>query len=228
MAQPGSALVWGASGRPFKSARPDHFVKSVNNVFTDFFYLVFSHIRCNYLTGDYKFYKLTAYHFASTPYRCSGMPRLVGNMLKNTAAPSERRVDMDFIRWKDDYSVQVREIDEQHKKLISLINRLADAMKVGKGRDVLETVLTEMVDYTVYHFEMEEKLFQQHGYPDYEKHKQIHTAFASKAQELKSAFDAGNTKISVDVMLILSNWLNNHILEEDKRYGPYLNGKGVR
>jgi len=200
----------------------------VNNVFTDFFYLVFSHIRCNYLTGDYKFYKLTAYHFASTPYRCSGMPRLVGNMLKNTAAPSERRVDMDFIRWKDDYSVQVREIDEQHKKLISLINRLADAMKVGKGRDVLETVLTEMVDYTVYHFEMEEKLFQQHGYPDYEKHKQIHTAFASKAQELKSAFDAGNTKISVDVMLILSNWLNNHILEEDKRYGPYLNGKGVR
>jgi hemerythrin len=135
---------------------------------------------------------------------------------------------VDFIRWKDEYSVQVEEIDEQHKKLFSLINRLADAMKIGKGRDVLDAVLTELVAYTEYHFNTEERLFEEHGYPEHEDHKQMHDDLVNKVQELKAAFDSGNTKISVDVMLLLSNWLNNHILEVDKRYGPYLNDKGVQ
>lgn len=135
---------------------------------------------------------------------------------------------MDFIRWKEEYSVQVEEIDEQHKKLFSIINRLADAMKIGKGRDVLDAVLTELVAYTEYHFNTEERLFEKHGYPEHEDHKQMHDDLVNKAQDLKAAFDSGNTKISVDVMLLLSNWLNNHILEVDKRYGPYLKGKGVQ
>ena len=135
---------------------------------------------------------------------------------------------MKFIRWKDAYSVHIEEIDEQHKKLIGIINHLADAMKVGKGRDVLDTVLKELVAYTEYHFGTEERLFQEHGYPEHEDHKQMHDDLVNKAQELKKAFDKGNTKISVDVMLLLSNWLNNHILEVDKKYTPFLRGKGVQ
>jgi hemerythrin len=135
---------------------------------------------------------------------------------------------MDFIRWKEAYSVQVQEIDEQHKKLFSLINHLADAMKVGKGRDVLAVVLTELVDYTDYHFKTEELLFQQHEYPDFEKHKRMHDDLTGKARSLKASFDGGNTKLSVDLMLLLSNWLNDHILREDRKYGPYLNSKGVQ
>ncbi len=134
---------------------------------------------------------------------------------------------MDFIKWKEAYSVKVEEIDAQHKKLIGLINQMADAMSIGRGRDVLSTVLTELVDYTVYHFNTEERLFQQYGYPEYKKHKKIHAALAGKTRELKESFDRGNKQISIDVMLFLSNWLNNHILEVDKKYGSFLNSKGV-
>jgi hemerythrin len=134
---------------------------------------------------------------------------------------------MDFIKWKAEYSVNVEVIDDQHKKLIGLINQMADAMSIGRGRDVLGTVLTELVDYTVYHFKTEERLFQQYGYPEYKKHKKIHAALTAKTRELKESFDGGNRQLSVDVMLFLSNWLNNHILEVDKKYGPFLNSKGV-
>ena len=134
---------------------------------------------------------------------------------------------MGLIKWNDHYSVNIGVVDEQHKKLIGLINQLYDAMRAGKGAEVLGPVLTELVEYTVYHFSAEEGLCRQYGYPGYEEHKRIHDDLTMKAKQLKTALDQGNNLISIDVMLFLSNWLNTHILEEDKRIGPFLNSKGV-
>ena len=134
---------------------------------------------------------------------------------------------MGFIKWNSNYSVNVSEIDKQHKKLIGLVNVIYDAMSVGKGREVLGPVLTELVNYTVYHFTTEELLFQQYGYPDYEKHKKIHDDLTARTKKLKETFDTGNKIITIDVMLFLSDWLNVHILNEDKKYGPFLNSKGI-
>ncbi len=135
---------------------------------------------------------------------------------------------MAFIKWNDNYSVKVSEVDNQHKKLIGLVNQLYDAMRAGKGREALEPVLTELVNYTAYHFSTEEQLFRDHGYPDFEKHKKIHDDLTRKARDLKKTFDQGNKMITIDVMLFLSNWWNIHILEEDKKYSDFLNSKGVR
>lgn len=134
---------------------------------------------------------------------------------------------MGFIKWNSNYSVNISEVDEQHKKLIGLVNDMYDAMSVGKGREVLGPVLTELVNYTVYHFATEERLFQQYGYPDYERHKKIHDDLTARTKKLKETFDTGNKTITIDVMLFLSDWLNVHILNEDKKYGPFLNSKGI-
>ncbi len=140
---------------------------------------------------------------------------------------NERISGMELIKWKDIFSVKVSEVDIQHKKLIGLINQLYDAMRIGKGREVLGSVLTELVHYTIYHFSTEERLFREYGYPEYDEHKQIHDDLTRKAKELKESFDRGNKMITIDVMLFLSNWLNVHILEVDKKYSEFLNSKGV-
>jgi hemerythrin len=132
---------------------------------------------------------------------------------------------MGLIKWNKFYSVHIEEIDNQHKRLIDLINRMYDAMKSGKGRDALSAVLAELVDYTVYHFETEERMFLQHGYAEYEAHKIIHDDLTRRTRELKDQLDRGNDLITMDVMLFLSNWLNVHILEVDKKYVPYLGSK---
>ncbi len=134
---------------------------------------------------------------------------------------------MGFIKWNSNYSVKIAEVDEQHKKLINLVNEMYDAMSVGKGREVLGPVLKELVDYTAYHFATEERLFREYGYADYEKHKKIHDELAAKTKKLKETFDQGNKMITIDVMLFLSDWLNVHILEEDKKYSHFLNANGV-
>jgi hemerythrin len=134
---------------------------------------------------------------------------------------------MGLITWHDYYSVNVQEIDSQHRKLIGLINRMYDAMKDHRAQEVMGTVLTELVEYTEYHFTAEEQLLQHNGYPEYEEHKQVHEALTSKARGLKQEFDQGNTAAARDVMLLLSNWLNVHILEVDRKYSGYLNSRGV-
>lgn len=134
---------------------------------------------------------------------------------------------MGLITWNDHYSVKVPEIDDQHKKLIALANQLYDAMRAGKGRDVLGPVLTELVDYTVYHFESEERLLRQHGYPEHDEHKEQHDSLAERARRFRDDFRQGQESRVMDVMLFLSNWLNVHILEVDKRYATFLSDKGV-
>ena len=63
---------------------------------------------------------------------------------------------MPLIEWNDTYSVGIKIIDEQHKKFFSIINTLFDAMKEGKGDELVETVLKELQDYVIYHFQSED------------------------------------------------------------------------
>jgi hemerythrin-like metal-binding protein len=135
---------------------------------------------------------------------------------------------MGFIKWNSRYAVHIEEVDRQHQKLIELINTLYDAMSVGRGKDVLGQVLSELAEYTTYHFDTEDRLFREYGYPDREHHGKEHDDLTAKTKTLKQAFDTGNKKLAIDVMLFLSNWLNDHILEEDKKYAQFLTSKGVR
>lgn len=135
---------------------------------------------------------------------------------------------MGLIKWNSFYSVHIDKIDEQHKKLIHLINEMYDAMKNGKGTDALGSILSELVEYTKYHFDTEEKLFLRYGYPEREAHSKVHDDLARRAKALKDQFDQGNESRAMDVMLFLSNWLNVHILEVDKKYVPYLGSKSAQ
>lgn len=135
---------------------------------------------------------------------------------------------MAIMKWDESMSVGVFIFDQQHKKLIGLINQLHDAMVVGKGKEVLGEVLTELIRYTEYHFKAEEKLFEQYAFPDVHKHTQEHAELTTKAKDLKNAFDSGKTMMSLETMNFLKNWLNNHIMKSDKLYGPFLNSKGVK
>jgi hemerythrin len=55
---------------------------------------------------------------------------------------------MALIAWSDSISVQVAEIDQQHKKLIAMINELSAAMKAGKGNEVLGKIADSLIGYT--------------------------------------------------------------------------------
>ena len=135
---------------------------------------------------------------------------------------------MSFIVWANMLSTGVTEQDNQHKRLIDLINQLNDAMKAGHGADITGKVLGELVNYTVMHFGFEEELMKQHHYSDIEAHKAEHARFVQTVSDFKQKFDAGGAVVTADIMEFLRDWLINHIMRTDKKLGQELNQAGVK
>ena len=134
---------------------------------------------------------------------------------------------MNLFEWKDNYSVDIKSIDDDHQGLFKLINQLFEAMSHGKAKDILSETLSKLIDYTKTHFRREEMYFSTTNYPDYQEHKLQHELFVEKIVNLKIQFDNGDQQISVELIKFLSEWLVNHIIISDKRYMVYLKKYGI-
>ena len=135
---------------------------------------------------------------------------------------------MPYIEWKDEYNVRIPQIDAQHNRLVGLLNELYEAMKAGKGKEVLETILSDLANYVRVHFTTEEQLLNANGYPDYQAHCQEHARFVQQVREFQNQVSQNRMTISVQVSVFLKDWLINHILKTDQQYSDFLIGRGVR
>jgi hemerythrin len=134
---------------------------------------------------------------------------------------------MALIEWNPAYSVKVETFDEQHKKLIDLINQLHEAMKSGQGVTVIGIVLQSLINYTDIHFTGEINLMQANGYPDLARHQAEHEKFVKELVEFQQKYQDGSALLTMEVLSFLTDWLVNHIQGEDKKYSPFLNAKGI-
>lgn len=139
---------------------------------------------------------------------------------------------MKFIDWQQSFSVNVKQFDNDHKKLVHLINTLHDAMQSGEAFNMLNSIINELTNYALMHFSNEEKMMQLYQYPYFVSHKQEHESFQLQIQNFQSKFKGTNTRvpissITISLMNFLKEWLTNHILESDRKYGKYFNSKGL-
>lgn len=135
---------------------------------------------------------------------------------------------MALINWTDDLKTGADIFDEQHKNLVNLINRLHEGMAQGKGRDILSTILSDLVSYTEKHFAEEERAMQHFRYPGYADQVQQHKALKAKVVEFRDRFSRGQVMMTPEVMNFLRDWLTQHIQRSDKQYGPFFKQAGFR
>jgi len=135
---------------------------------------------------------------------------------------------MDLFQWRDNYSVGIKKVDEQHKKIVGRLNDLYESMKAGKGKETLGVVLKDLFEYTKTHFVTEESLLALYKFPDFEEHKKKHEKMKEHVLILNQKFVSGEISTPLQITNFLKEWLAKHILETDKVYGPFLNEKGVR
>ncbi len=133
-----------------------------------------------------------------------------------------------LMEWSDQLSVGIREIDRQHMRLVDMVNGLYRSVHEGRVGEAVGTLLPELVNYTVEHFAYEEKLFEEHGYPETEAHIREHKKLTSQVQNFVKKIEGGNTAVATSLLGFLKDWLVNHIMKTDMAYGPYLNQQGVR
>ncbi len=134
---------------------------------------------------------------------------------------------MSLITWGPQLSVGINSIDEQHKKLVNMINALNDALAAGEGKEMLGKIFNGLAAYTTKHFQFEEDLFAKYNYPETAAHKKEHADLLKQVGDLKAKMDAGNFMISMELMAFLKSWLTNHIQGTDKKYVAFLTSEGV-
>ena len=135
---------------------------------------------------------------------------------------------MALIDWNEDLSVNVAEIDEEHKWFAAMLNDLDEARKKGDEKEILKEILINSITYAATHFRTEEKYFVQYGYPDTENHKREHAAFIRRTAVFLEEFENGKAELTTDVMNFLGQWWQDHILGADKRYSQFFNEKGLK
>lgn len=132
-----------------------------------------------------------------------------------------------FVRWSQDYSVDVRVFDNHHRKLFELIGDLYQAMKSGISGADLNRVIDALIDYTRYHFGVEEDAMERFNYPGCAQQKAQHEYLVDRIRSLKADLDAGKAFVAVEVMEFLRDWLTKHIRGCDKLYSSFFQDKDL-
>ena len=122
---------------------------------------------------------------------------------------------MQFIEWSDNLLTGVQECDLQHKKLINLFNALYQAVRLGVDKKAIDEAFQTLLSYFDRHFELEEKLMEEKGYPELEQHRNEHQEFKNRIEEMMKEYQAGDLNM-LEILKFLKTWWLNHILVTDK------------
>lgn len=123
-----------------------------------------------------------------------------------------------FIYWSENYSVGIKEIDEQHKKLVEMINDLYDAFMNKEHKEKVEEIVTRMAEYTVVHFNFEEEHFKKFGYIGSQVHIAEHKSFLDHVNLFSRDLTQNKATLTFKIITFLQKWLLDHIMVSDKKY----------
>lgn len=129
--------------------------------------------------------------------------------------------------WQDSFAIHVARMDGHHKKLFEIADTILAHLLGGSDIGSLANAFEALVDYTRYHFVAEEKLMQLYHYPRVLQHSKMHTELISQLVEYKGNIFNGNVPDRAGFLGFMDRWMIRHIFDEDRKYGVFLNQKGV-
>ncbi|RLD63501.1 MAG: hemerythrin [Bacteroidetes bacterium] len=132
-----------------------------------------------------------------------------------------------FVLWNEKYNTGIKEIDDQHKVLVKILNRLYESFVDRTTNEKLKEVIQEMSKYTEYHFGAEEKYFKEFNYPNTDEHVAEHQSFVEKIKVFQKDMEEGKVSVTFQLMNFLRSWLIEHINGTDKKYISLFKEKGL-
>ncbi|MBI5636691.1 MAG: hemerythrin family protein [Nitrospinae bacterium] len=136
---------------------------------------------------------------------------------------------MPKLEWDEIFSTGIERFDSQHKVLFGFLNVLRANALGKRDKEVVNEVTDSLLTYTMTHFLEEEITLCRLEYPGYADHKAEHDQFLIAARDLYIRFKAGKSEsriIAAEIITVVSEWLQGHILVKDKAYGEFLLQKG--
>jgi len=133
---------------------------------------------------------------------------------------------MPLMSWNDNFSVNNEELDNHHKELISILNRLYGECLEVDSDNCVGPKLDELLAYADYHFKAEEQYMRRIEYFEIDSHIEMHNGFIFKLEEIKRIPHASELESTRELIVFIGKWLLHHVLVEDKKYALYAAGRG--
>lgn len=130
---------------------------------------------------------------------------------------------MAYVIWSEMFSVRVPYIDNQHRKLIQIINNFHETLKDPNLTANIFQTLNELFHYTELHFKDEEQILKLVNYPadQFQKHKKEHEQIVEHIFKLNDQLTGGDEKVIYNLEVFLNSWIIKHLLSTDKNYQPF-------
>lgn len=127
-----------------------------------------------------------------------------------------------MIEWRDEFLLGIEKIDEQHKRLFEIANDIYALLKnqlITDKYDEIVRLVSELKDYTVFHFTYEQEYLQSIGYRKYFAHKVAHDDFIEKVNSIDlDKVDNDQEQHLFEMLDFVVEWISKHILETDRAY----------
>jgi len=146
---------------------------------------------------------------------------MVNNTMENQQPTHFSKLDHNvFVPWKQEYSLDIPILDEQHRAVFTIINSLYYGMQNKYTGNILVPIIGMVTEYTSIHFQLEEHLLTTYGFPNVAKHKEYHRDLMAKLSSLGK--QSLTDKDPYPMMDFLKKYWINHICKCDKEFGVYL------
>ena len=137
------------------------------------------------------------------------------------------KVNPEPYQWKNEYTVNITIIDEQHKKFLAIINELKIIINDNSCKEKVSSVFFQIAYLIDYYFIKEEIYFKDCKYPNFEQHKIAHNQFIDRIIQFQKDLENNKPDICLDIYNFLENWFDEHILKYDKEAVEFLRKSGV-
>lgn len=168
------------------------------------------------------------YTLLSKPYSQDNLAKEIRTLLGepmqqiNQVAPIPQNVPQplqeSLIEWTEDLSMGIDVIDDDHKKVVELLNRCQQTATHDK--EELNLVLDELLAFAGNHFTVEETIMAACSYPGLANHRQVHQLLTQQVTEILRRTEQGVTTLE-DLVSFLNSWLVDHIQGMDRSFSVY-------
>ena len=160
---------------------------------------------------------------------------------ESSSAPGEqnaRESHLKIYQWDESWNIGIAEIDQQHRHLLGLAerlgrsivrsNELATLASVLQEIDTVAVVLRELDEYASYHYRTEEEYMRRFEYPEYARHCEEHVQSTRRIHELVLRSQQSRHRFSLELAEFFDVVWRTHVLDFDRRLGEFLRARGVR
>ena len=134
---------------------------------------------------------------------------------------------MELFQWKEEYDLGLEKIDNQHRQMVDMLNRLYEAKKSTNVHRAIEETLDGLVHYVKIHFADEEAAMSEANYPDLDQQRRQHLEMTDEVIRMRNLMLQGGEPATFELLNFMSEWLKEHISGSDQKFGVFMHDQQV-